>query len=164
MDKISKEGFIFTTIYGTGFCYSSFQVLKLLWSNVGRATAVTSVSRFMEIFGRFGIACSVTGICLYYININIDTNLSDNISSVVYPCGVIFVLSYLIGSLFMMVLEVGVDAIFLCFLVDETIHGTPRFASNKLLDMASLHYQQQIEPIATEENESGSGGNTHTKL
>ena len=92
----------------------------------------------MEIFGRLAIACLTTGICLlvmdkypYYV---------DNLSSIVFPSIVIFILSYIIGSLFMMVFEVGVDTIFLCFLVDEKVHGQPKFASPKLLDMTALHY------------------------
>lgn len=92
----------------------------------------------MEIFGRLAIACLTTGICLavmynypYYVN---------NLSSEIFPSIAIFIISYLIGSLFMMVFEVGVDTIFLCFLVDEAVHGTPKFASPKMLDMTALHY------------------------
>eukprot|EP00483_Globobulimina_turgida_P005639 UN05649 len=39
-DKINKEGFIFTTIYGTSYCYSSFTAVKILVHNIGRAVMV----------------------------------------------------------------------------------------------------------------------------
>ena len=106
---------------------------------------MSGVSRFMEVFGRIAIASCVTGLCLLYLNI--DSSLTENVSSVVYPCVVIFVISYVIGSHFMMVLEVGVDAIFLCFLVDEAVHGTPKFASNKMYDMVALNATKESQAI-----------------
>ena len=143
MDKISKEGFIFTTIYGTGFCYSSLQALKLLWNNIGRAFIVEGISKYMEIFGRLAIASITTGLCLLYLNF--DDYYIDHVSSVLIPSIIIFILSYLIGSLFMMVLEVGVDTIFLCYLVDETVHGTPRFASDSLVTVTNKHKKSSAD-------------------
>ena len=69
----------------------------------------------------------------------------DNLSSPIFPAVVIFVLSFIIASLFMMVLEVAVDTVFLCFLIDEEVHHTPRFASKKLKEIVSDHKQQYDE-------------------
>ena len=67
-DKINKEGFIFTTIYGTPFCYSSFTALKLLVHNVGRSVMIDAVSKYTELFGRVVIALLNTGIFIHILH------------------------------------------------------------------------------------------------
>ena len=134
LDRVSKDGFIFTSIYGTNFCYSSSQAVKLLWNNVSRLVIVEGISKYMEFIGRVGIAFLVTGIALIGF---ISTEFyRDNLSSYAGPALFIFLISYLISSLFMEVLEVGVDTIFLCFLVDEAVNHPPRFANDELYDHA----------------------------
>ena len=66
-DKINKEGFIFTTIYGTAFCYSSFTALKILVHNIGRTVMVEGVSKYTEIFGRVAVASLNTGKLLIFL-------------------------------------------------------------------------------------------------
>jgi len=141
LNKITKEGFVFTTIYGSAFCYSSLQALKLLWENIGRSAMVEGISSYMEIFGRISISALTTGISLailysynYYAN---------RISSFIFPALIIFIVSYLISSLFMLVFEVAVDTIFLCFLVDEKVHGHAKFAHQDLASMTLLNQNQQ---------------------
>lgn len=148
---------MFTTIYGTGFCFSSLQALKLLWSNVGRAVVISGISKYVELFGKLAIAAVTTGICILYMNY--DDYLKDNLSSLVFPCIVIFILSYAIGSLFMMVLEVGVDTIFLCYLVDESVHGSAIFASESLVAVTAKTIQHHK---STSQNYAGQGEQTYT--
>jgi len=133
-DRISKEGFIITTVYGTAYCYSSFQALKLLLKNVGRAALVEGVSHWTELFGRMAIASLNTGVAVlamlylpYY---------QRAVSSVLFPAVVIFVISWMVASFFMMVLQVAVDTVFLCFLLDEEVHSVAKFASDRLQQLA----------------------------
>ncbi|ETO20795.1 hypothetical protein RFI_16422, partial [Reticulomyxa filosa] len=137
IDKINKEGFIFTTIYGTNFCYSSIIAVKLVFSNAMRATFVEGISHYMELFGRLTISALTTGICM--IAFSEATYYSHNLSSILLPGLAVFIVSYMIGSLFMLVYEVAVDTIFLCYLVDEQVHpGGPKFAHEELTNMTSL--------------------------
>jgi len=137
IDKINKEGFIFTTIYGTNFCYSSMIAIKLVWTNAMRAALVEGISHYMELFGRLTIAALTTGMCLAILSE--DSYYSNHLSSVLLPGLAIFITSYMIGSLFMLVYEVAVDTIFLCFLVDEETNPEgPKFAHAKLKDMTSI--------------------------
>jgi len=136
LDTICKEGFVFTTIYGTNFCYSGLTALKLLWVNIGRAAMVQGISKYMEIFGRIGISALTTGLCLFVLYVN--PYYKSHISSFIFPCVVIFILSYMIAALFMMVFEVAVDTIFLCFLVDEEVNGQPKFAHAELHSMVAI--------------------------
>merc|ERR1719229_1767770 len=63
---------------------------------------------------------------------------SSNLSSFLFPAVVIFVISYVVAALFMMVFEVAVETIFLCFLVDEEVHGEAKFANHGLTQMAKF--------------------------
>jgi len=151
-DRISKEGFVWTTVYGTAYCYSSFQALKMLVHNVGRAALVEGVSHWTELFGRMAIASLNTGfavLLMYYV-----PYYQDNVSSFLFPAVIIFTISWMVASFFMMVLQVAVDTVFLCFLIDETVHnGTPKFASGKLRQMAA-NAQDSYVPLA--DDDSGS--------
>merc|ERR1712154_678214 len=121
-DRISKEGFIFTT----GFAV------------------------FM----------------LYYL-----PYYQDNISSFIFPAIIIFVISWMIASFFMVVLQVAVDTIFLCFLIDETVHDSPKFASPKLTQMATIAHES-YHHMGSDEEDDGNGeaqtvqmkGKTNTKI
>ena len=63
---------------------------------------------------------------------------ANNLSSYLFPAIVIFVMTYIIAALFMMVFEVAVETIFLCFLVDEEVHGEAKFANHGLTEMAKF--------------------------
>mmetsp|Transcript_6580 Transcript_6580/g.10782 ORF Transcript_6580/g.10782 Transcript_6580/m.10782 type:complete len:657 (+) Transcript_6580:98-2068(+) len=145
-DKINKEGFVVTTIYGTPYCYSSFTALKILVHNVGRTVMVEGVSKYTEVFGRFAIAALNTGLAVLIMKY--QTYYKNNLSSYLFPALVIFVMSYMIAALFMMVFEVAVDAIFLCFLIDEEVHGEAKFANHGLSEMARFAEKSNEEENA----------------
>merc|ERR1712154_190139 len=168
-DRISKEGFIFTTVYGTAYCYSSFQALKLLTHNIGRAMLVEGVSHYTELFGRMAIASLNTGFAVFIMNYL--PYYQENVSSFLFPAVIIFVISWMIASFFMMVLQVAVDTIFLCFLIDETVHDSPKFASPKLTQMATIAHES-YHHMGSDEEDDGNGeaqtlqmkGKTNTKI
>jgi len=131
-DKLNKNGFVMCSIYGTPFCASSVASLRLLLGNILRAAAVHIASSFLEKVGKFLITCSTTAICIYIIYI---WDLDEELSSIVWPALVIFLLAYIISAIYMMVLQVGVDTMFMCFLVDEKCNRgqNKMFASKALL-------------------------------
>ncbi|ETO30783.1 hypothetical protein RFI_06338 [Reticulomyxa filosa] len=138
LDKINQEGFILTSIYGTNFCQSSFVAVKLIYTNVLRTALLEGISHYIEFFGRITIAAVTTGICLTVFSL--DNYFRDNLSSVLSPGIAVFVIAYIIGSLFMLVYEVAVDTIFLCYLIDEQTHPNgPKFAHEDLAKMANKH-------------------------
>merc|ERR1712129_499139 len=95
--------------------------------------------------GRMAIASLNTGFALLIMNYM--PYYQKNVSSFLFPAVIIFVISWMIASFFMMVLQVAVDTVFLCFLIDETVHDTPRFASANLTQMATAahdNYQQMV--------------------
>jgi len=155
LNKIAKEGFIFCSIYGTAFCYSSFHAMSILLKNIGKAMIIEAVSKYTEIFGRIAIALLNTGI--FVVIMTYLPYYADNLSSVMFPSIIIFILSIIIASHFMQVFEVGVDTIFLCYLIDESVHGKPRFASKKLqLIGQSLNDKKVINESSDKESKKAS--------
>ena len=152
-DRINKEGFIITTIYGTSFCYSSFTALKILMSNLGRTAMVEGVSKYTELFGRMAVSLICTGLSVLVMEYN--GYYARNLSSFLLPAVVIFVVSYVVASQFMMIFEVAVETIFLCFLVDEEVHGEAKFANHGLTQMAGF-----VEKSEDKEDPKGQGYGT----
>ena len=105
--------------------------------NVGRTAMVDAVSKYSEIFGRIVIALLNTGLSI--VIMKYVPYYEDNLSSYFLPSVIIFVISYIIAAMFMMVFEVAVEAIFLCYLVDEEVNnGNARFANHTLTQMSAF--------------------------
>jgi len=130
-DKMNKSGYVITSIYGTPFCVSSVQALMLMLGNLIRVAALHVVSTYLNWMGSFFIVGGTCASCAFIIHY---TDLEDNLSSIVYPIIVIAILSYLLTSIYMMVFQVGIDTMFMCFLIDEKVNkGKHMFASDNLL-------------------------------
>ena len=81
----------------------------------------------------------------------------NNLSSYFLPSVIIFVISYIIGALFMMVFEVAVESIFLCYLVDEQVHdGNAKFANHELTQMSSFIPKNDDDREDSDNTELGS--------
>jgi hypothetical protein len=72
------------------------------------------VGASLMIVGKMCIACASTGIC----GLIIKYALSDQVSSLVLPLVVIFLLTYLVAACFMTVLETTIDATFFSILIE----------------------------------------------
>jgi hypothetical protein len=63
IDKVSKNAFVWTSIYGTGFCPSSCLSFALIWRNLARTAALSVVSGVLVFFGKVLIVFVTTAIC-----------------------------------------------------------------------------------------------------
>lgn len=61
-----------------------------------------------------------------------NNGYQDDLSGLAIPAFIIFVFTYCIATLFMEVFDVAVESIYLCYLVDESVHNEPKFASKEL--------------------------------
>jgi len=134
-NELNQIAFVFTTIYGTPFCYSGWTAFKLVSAKLGRSVMVDAVSKWTRIFGRFAITMMNTaiGVMIMYWN----SGYSAELSALMLPTFIIFVFSYCIAALFMDVFDIAVESIYLCFLVDEKVHSEPVFASPALKKVVS---------------------------
>eukprot|EP01084_Bolivina_argentea_P044996 82808_1 len=115
-NRFTKEGVLFTAIYGTSLCYSSKRASKLLKYNETRLN-VDGASNYNEAFGRIGIASFNTA--LLCIVLYIWDWIGKDISSFIMPALCVFAVSYAIGALFTLVLEATAKMLLLCVLLDE---------------------------------------------
>jgi len=119
LDKINKNALVWTAIWGDSFGTAACSSFKLLWGNLARTGAMSVVSSFLMFLGKVVIALATTG----FAGIFLHSHYRDDISSPVLPMVLVFVLAYMVGSLFMSVFEVAMDTVFLCFLIDEKLHA-----------------------------------------
>eukprot|EP01083_Nonionella_stella_P307433 1080443_1 len=117
LGRIRKEGLIFTSLYGTSFCVSSYNASKLEKANITRLADVQGFSTYNERFGRIGIACTNTALAV--IAMFIYDEIHQNISSFVMPTFIIFLISYTIGYIFTSILEATVSTLLFCVIVNE---------------------------------------------
>merc|ERR1712113_1146813 len=82
---------------------------------------------------------------------------ADNLESYLFPAVVIFVITYMISALFMMVFDTAVQSIFLCFLVDESVNGEPKFATDEMKELVG-----SAVSIVNRTNDKDDGGNVQT--
>lgn len=146
MDKISKNAFIWCSIYGDNFGTSACMSFKLVWSNLLRAAAVNLVGDYLMLLGKVAVSLATAGVAAY-ICANVDP-YKDELSSIVMPVVVVFLLSWLVASVFMAVYETAIDSTFLCFLVDESCNKQTgnMFASDelkKIIDAFSAENRKQ---------------------
>jgi hypothetical protein len=98
------------------------------------------VSGFIMLMGRILVALATTGVCAFIM----DAIYGDDLSSVIMPSVVIFVLSFMVASMFMVVVETTNETIFLCFLVDESITtaGHRPYYPKGLRDLIDKHHDK----------------------
>ena len=115
---ISKNAFIITIIRNTSFCASAIEAMSLLVNNVVRTGALTMMSTIAcFVIKLFIVGCNMV-VAYFLINMEALTQ-GEEIESGLFPLIGIFIISFIIASLFINVYESCVDTIMMCFFVDE---------------------------------------------
>eukprot|EP00457_Paulinella_chromatophora_P002520 gb/GEZN01002525.1/.p1 GENE.gb/GEZN01002525.1/~~gb/GEZN01002525.1/.p1 ORF type:complete len:681 (-),score=119.68 gb/GEZN01002525.1/:357-2399(-) len=156
MDKVSKNGLIWTAIWGDPFltaCCSSF---ALIWRHLRKVAALQAVSVALMFIGKVTVAVVTTGVCVYALVMDTPVEQyglpsAPAISSPIAPAILVFILAYTVASLFMNIFETAIQTTLLCFLVDCE-HGKDGelFASRGLTRLIERHGKLSAE-IAAEE-------------
>ena len=151
LDKINKNALVWTAIWGDSFGTASCSSFKMLWGNMGRTGAMSVVAFFLMFLGKILIALATTGFAGIFLRLRYP-----DISSPVLPMVVVFIIAFMVGSLFMSVFEVAMDTVFLCFLIDEKLHassGTMCASKGlrKLIDSDHMRAKNQMEAAKQQE-------------
>lgn len=134
LDKISKNGFVWISIWGGSFCTGSCSAFELVWRNLGRVAAINMVGDYLIFLGKFTVAGLSTGLFAFVLM------QQDKVGSPILPCICIFLFSWCTASIFMSVFDSIVDATFICFLVDcEHNRDGHMMASKGLRDLVDKH-------------------------
>jgi len=145
MDKINKNGLVWTAIYGDSFCVATCSSFALIWRNLARLAAINTVSTILLTIGKVCIA--LANMCLFGLTLEYSF-LGDQLFSVYGPALVIFILSYLVARMFMAMFEVLIDATFFCFLVDVENNDYGMMLAHKNLQKLVGKYKKESKKQA----------------
>jgi len=113
---INKTAYILIALKGDNFCASAKQGFEIAWSNPIRFAVVAGIGSVIMFIGKLLIACGTTGAVYAFINY---TTYAKVLSPLLFLV-LVFVYSYAIGVVFMIVYDLGMDTLLICFIVDET--------------------------------------------
>jgi hypothetical protein len=118
---INKRAYIEIALYGHSFCQGSKAAFDLLTRNAMRVVVVNGMSGFLFFLGKLMIAFSSGLVGMLLIQYpNVLNDYSPTLGKYwTVSLLIILVLSYLIASLFMSVLDMAVDTIFVSFCEDS---------------------------------------------
>lgn len=141
-------------VYGSPFCASSCNALGTAASNLGRVAWVSMVGDFLIGIGKVFTSLLATGVCGMIL---FSPTYQSNVSSPAFLLVVIFIITWCIASLFMVVYETCIDSIFMCFLIDEENNkGGKMLAHPDLLKVidegAAEHAQNQQQQNQQQQN------------
>lgn len=143
IDKVNKNAFIYTAIWGCGFCTAGCKSFALLWKNLGAVAAINTVSFTLIWLGKFGVTFMTAGIYALALNSLVGTQ----ISSILYPGLIIIFLSNFVSRLTMLIIETVIDTTFMCYLVDLDHNGAGgnMLASEDLTALVEENKEQSYE-------------------
>lgn len=112
---LNKNAYIEIAIYGYSFMTASKTAFQLLVRNAVRVAVIDRVGGFLFFLGKIMITMATCMVGAYALQATDE----DQSRFWAVPLIIIAVLSYVISSLFMAVIDMAIDTIFLCFCEDS---------------------------------------------
>lgn len=149
IEWLNRNAYIMTAIEGTSFCSSAWNSLSLMVKNVASVAAVSVVGDIMLFLGKLSVALG-SGVIAFLMLDDDNFNYGDEkVSSPLFIVIVVCLFAFVIASVFMSIVEFGIDTIILCYCKDcDDNAGTPVNAPPALtsaLGIAGKVKQQRIE-------------------
>jgi len=120
IDKINKDGFIFTSIYGSPYCASCFAAVDVLMKHVDYAVIIETLSTIVIKVAKFLTAISTAAIMILIC----QQVYEDHELNTYVVVGVIFFLAgYLVAIIIFGVFDTAIESVFICFLTDLSVNG-----------------------------------------
>jgi len=155
LSKITKDGFVFTSIYGTPFCSSAINAFDMIMKNLINVAALGIVSDYVEFIGKMAICLFTTGFMIFVIDASYE---EDEISSYMCVCLALIAISYLVAIVFMHLFDVAIETLFLCYVIDIEANGNPVFSSpawNEMVDKHKAESADLAKKVMTLRGENG---------
>ncbi|XP_071496437.1 choline transporter-like protein 2, partial [Diadema antillarum] len=99
-------------IYGYGFCKAAQKAFSLLVSNALRVAAINSVGNFLLLLGKATVTACVVVIGMQLLQDRTDLNYYA------VPIALAALFAFSISHVFLLVYEMAIDTLFLCFCED----------------------------------------------
>lgn len=112
---INKNAYIQIALSGKNFCMAAKDGFELVWSNPLRYAVVSGVGSIIMFLGKVVIAAATTAGMYAYLTYGTHTVMGKLLFLLL-----VFVYSYAVAVVFMIVYALAMDALLACFIVDET--------------------------------------------
>lgn len=155
IEFISRNALIYSAIKGAGFCESGGAVFRIIVANVRLLAAVNVLCEIVMWLGKVLIAvgCGWVAFAILDNAATFQTGGATPVSSTWLVIAVVVFFAYAIASGFLLVFDMAVDSILICFIVDKTDNG------GKALHMdASRLKALRPKPAPTTDDLDGPGG------
>lgn len=153
---LSKNAFLYSTIRGTSFCWSSYKSFVLLWNNFARFGATGISSAVIMLFGKLAIMMVSTLRVYYSIQLNTDYQdlASENYISNMGQFFITFVvlcMSYVVAEIFFSVYDIATDSIMICYCFDVEDGNGEAFAQK-------MGFELEMKKTKEEDEHEETGG------
>eukprot|EP00825_Cyclidium_porcatum_P018701 TRINITY_DN2128_c0_g1_i2.p1 TRINITY_DN2128_c0_g1~~TRINITY_DN2128_c0_g1_i2.p1 ORF type:complete len:412 (-),score=21.78 TRINITY_DN2128_c0_g1_i2:104-1339(-) len=116
---ITKNAYIQVALTGSNFCVASKDAFYLVLRNPLKFSVVAGIGQVFIFVGKLFISCVTTFIC--YQIFTQAKYYKDHLFSPLLPSIACFIVSYLVGCLFMSVYGMSIDTILQCSCADEEL-------------------------------------------
>ena len=125
VELVSRNAFIYTAVKGTSFCESTGAVFALIVANAGTVAAVNVLAELILFLGKVLVAAASTWICYAVIDNYkaFQPGGASELSSTWLVILVCFFFAYLTASAFMLVFDLSIDTVLVCYIIDRSENG-----------------------------------------
>lgn len=126
---MERQAYIEMAVFGGGFCGSAKRAYHLIARNALRLVAVNFLG---SIFSILGVVLVVVATCVssYFITVSAYSG-PHGVSSPILIVTLAFLIAFVIGSVFMQVLDMSIQTMLHCFVADAEAHnGRPIYISH----------------------------------
>uniref|UniRef100_A0A7S4B0R5 Choline transporter-like protein n=1 Tax=Chrysotila carterae TaxID=13221 RepID=A0A7S4B0R5_CHRCT len=150
---MSHNAYTLVASHDVSFCEGAKQAFELTLSNIGQVSLLTAGERLLLTLSKLAVACFCTAgaaLCLPFAGLG----AADNTSGALL---LTFMVTFNVADAWICVLDAAVEAIFLCFLVDQAENDgdlLPYYASASLRRYMERHKPTYVLPsMSVEEDE-----------
>ena len=149
---ITQNAYIYMALSNESFCMASVHAFLLILKNSAKFSMVSGIASVFMFIAK--ICISVLTTVIGYLLLKPMIPAGESFSEPVIPTLIIFLIAYLISSIFIGVFDAGSNTILQCYLMDKEMGGTddePHVPKNlkKFLDH---HKREEAEPLLNQEN------------
>jgi hypothetical protein len=120
---LSKNAYIYTSIHGSSFCYSSYKSFLTIFNNLLRFGATGLSSGLIMLFGKVFVTFASTVACYLWLSRSADYSRFESENYIdakgtVFVCAVVAVMAFIVAEVFFGVYEITSDSIMLSYCLD----------------------------------------------
>eukprot|EP00554_Chaetoceros_debilis_P003401 CAMPEP_0194085270 /NCGR_PEP_ID=MMETSP0149-20130528/16925_1 /TAXON_ID=122233 /ORGANISM="Chaetoceros debilis, Strain MM31A-1" /LENGTH=672 /DNA_ID=CAMNT_0038768117 /DNA_START=64 /DNA_END=2082 /DNA_ORIENTATION=- len=142
---LNKNAYIQTAIFGTPFCRSAREAFSLIVRNAGKVASISYVSTVVLFVGKIFISSLTTAAAYIYI----DREMAVELYSYAGPCILVFIISYVIGDMFLSIFDMSTSTILQCYVADEEMFdGDDCYAEHELRNWLNDFEEEEKKLVA----------------